>query len=237
MIKALTEISSKTNFNEGQVLLFNKPLKWTSFDLVKKIRNTIKSCKNIKKIKVGHAGTLDPLANGLLIICTGKYTKRIESIQSQQKIYTGEITLGATTPSYDKETKINERFETCHITNALLHEKCKIFEGSIMQKPPIYSALKHKGKRLYEYARNGTKIKINARKVNIDKFEIIEINIPKIKFKVMCGKGTYIRSLVHDYGKSLNSGAHLSSLTREKIGEYNLKDAFSIESFMEAILK
>lgn len=237
MLKPSVDISSETNFLDGTVLLFDKPLTWSSFDLVKKVRNIIKSAKQIRKIKVGHAGTLDPLADGLLIVCTGKFTKKIEEIQGKKKVYTGEITLGETTPSYDKETEVDKTFETSHITNELLHSTCKIFEGNIMQKPPIFSALKREGKRLYQHAREGNIIEIKSREVKIEKFEITNISMPKIQFRVICSKGTYIRSLAYDFGLALNSGAHLSSLKREKIGDFDLKDAFSIESFQTAIHK
>lgn len=237
MLKPSVDISSETNFLDGTVLLFDKPLTWSSFDLVKKVRNIIKSAKQIRKIKVGHAGTLDPLADGLLIVCTGKFTKKIEEIQGKKKVYTGEITLGETTPSYDKETEVDKTFETSHITNELLHSTCKIFEGNIMQKPPIFSALKRQGKRLYQHAREGNIIEIKSREVKIEKFEITNISMPKIQFRVICSKGTYIRSLAYDFGLALNSGAHLSSLRREKIGDFDLKDAFSIESFQTAIHK
>ena len=237
MLKANTNITSETDFLEGQVLLFHKPLGWSSFDLVKKARNIIKSAKNIRKIKVGHAGTLDPLADGLLIVCSGRFTKRIDEIQGQIKIYTGEITLGATTASYDKETEIDEVFETSHITEELIHSTCKKFEGKIMQKPPIYSALKREGKRLYQHAREGKKVKIESREVEVKSFKITSIQMPKITFEVICSKGTYIRSLAYDYGKLINSGAHLSKLKREKIGNFSLEDAISIDSFKENILK
>jgi len=237
ILKANTNITSETDFQEGQVLLFNKPLGWSSFDVVKKARNIIKSAKNIRKIKVGHAGTLDPLADGLLIVCSGRFTKRIDEIQGQIKVYTGEITLGGTTPSYDKETEIDEVFETSHITEELIHSTCKEFEGKIMQKPPIYSALKREGKRLYQHAREGTKVKIESREVEVESFKITSIQMPTITFEVICSKGTYIRSLAYDYGKSINSGAHLSKLKREKIGNFSLEDAISIDSFKENILK
>lgn len=237
ILKANTNITSETDFQEGQVLLFNKPLGWSSFDVVKKARNIIKSAKNIRKIKVGHAGTLDPLADGLLIVCIGRFTKRIDEIQGQIKVYTGEITLGGTTPSYDKETEIDEVFETSHITEELIHSTCKEFEGKIMQKPPIYSALKREGKRLYLHAREGTKVKIESREVEVESFKITSIQMPTITFEVICSKGTYIRSLAYDYGKSINSGAHLSKLRREKIGNFSLEDAISIDSFKENILK
>ena len=237
MLKNLTKISKDTDFLEGATILFHKPIGWTSFDLVKKVRNIIKSNKKIKKIKVGHAGTLDPLADGLLIVCTGRFTKRIEEIQGQKKIYIGEMTLGYTTPSFDRETEVNETFEISHITKALLHETCKTFEGNIMQKPPIFSALKREGKRLYLHAREGTNIEIKAREVNIEKFEITNINIPKIEFRVICSKGTYIRSLANDFGEKLNCGAFLSKLRRTQIGNFKLEDAHSINNFQEKILK
>ena len=236
ILKANSKITSETDFLEGQVLLFNKPLGWSSFDVVKKVRGIIKSVKNIRKIKVGHAGTLDPLADGLLIICTGKFTKRIDEIQGQKKVYTGEITLGATTPSYDKETEVDQTFDVSKITDKIIHKTSKKFEGKIMQKPPIFSALKREGKRLYKHAREGTKIEINAREVEIEKFKITSIEMPKITFKIVCSKGTYIRSLAHDFGKELNNGAHLSSLKREMIGNFSLSDSISIDSFKENIL-
>ena len=231
-----TEVNKNTDFLEGSVLLFNKPLQWSSFDVVKKVRNIIKSGKKIGKIKVGHAGTLDPLADGLLIVCTGKFTKRVEEIQGQKKVYTGEITIGSTTPSYDKETEIDETFETSHITENLIYSSCKKFEGKIMQKPPIFSALKKDGKRLYQYAREGTTVEIKEREVEIEYFKITKIDIPKIEFEVKCSKGTYIRSLAFDFGKEIKSGAHLSSLRREQIGNYKIKNAISIEQFREKIL-
>jgi len=237
ILKTNSKITSETNFLDGQVLLFNKPIRWSSFDVVKKVRGIIKSAKNIQKIKVGHAGTLDPLADGLLIVCTGKFTKRINEIQSQKKLYTGEITLGSTTPSYDKETEVDQTFDISKITDKLIHKVSKKFEGKIMQKPPIFSALKREGKRLYQHAREGTKIEIQAREVEIEFFKITSIEIPKITFEIICSKGTYIRSLAHDFGKELNNGAHLSSLRREMIGNFNLSDAISIDSFKENILK
>lgn len=237
LLKANSNITSETDFLEGQVLLFNKPLGWSSFDVVKKVRGIIKSSKNIRKIKVGHAGTLDPLADGLLIICTGKFTKRIDEIQGQKKVYTGEITLGATTPSYDKETEVDQTFDLSKITDKIIYKTSKKFEGKIMQKPPIFSALKREGKRLYQHAREGTKVEIQSREVEIESFKIISIEIPKITFEIICSKGTYIRSLAHDFGKELNNGAHLSSLRREMIGDFSFSDAISIDSFKENILK
>lgn len=237
MLEATTSVTSKTDFLKGSVLLFNKPIKWSSFDLVKKVRNIIKSARDIEKIKIGHAGTLDPLAEGLLIICTGKLTKKIEEIQVQKKKYSGEIILGSSTPSYDKETEADNIFPVSHITQNMIHQTCQKFEGKIMQQPPIFSALKKNGKRLYEHAREGSSIKISPREIEINYFKITDISMPKIKFEVSCGKGTYIRSLAHDYGKSLQSGAHLSSLKREEIGKYSLSRAFSVKSFQESILK
>ena len=223
------------DFKNGQVLLIDKPLDWTSFQVVNKIRGTIKKQFNLRKIKVGHAGTLDPLATGLLIICTGKFTKRIEEFQSQIKEYTGTFTIGSTTPSYDLETEINEHFTTEHITDKLIRDTTDLFTGEIEQKPPMFSAIKKDGKRLYELARAGETIEIKSRKVTISEFEITKIDLPIIEFKVVCSKGTYIRSLANDFGKALHSGAHLSSLRRTKIGNYSSKDAYSIDMFLNTI--
>jgi tRNA pseudouridine55 synthase len=218
-------------FKTGQILLFDKPLNWTSFQLVNKVRWLIRKNCNIKKIKVGHAGTLDPLATGLLIICTGKFTKRIPELQGQIKEYTGTITLGGTTPSFDLETEIDDNFPTDHITEELLKDTTKKFIGEIEQTPPVFSALKKDGKRLYEYAREGKEVEVKSRKVEIPEFEIDPQNFPHIDFRVVCSKGTYIRSLAHEYGQALNSGAHLSALRRTGIGEYSVENALDIESF------
>ena len=218
---------------EGQVLLIDKPLEWTSFQVVNKIRWHIRKKFNIKKIKVGHAGTLDPLASGLLILCTGKFTKRIETYQGQVKEYTGEITLGATTPSYDMETEVNERFATDHITPELIEETTHKFIGEIDQKPPIFSALKKDGKRLYELAREGKETEIKARKIQILEFEITKIEGDKVQFRVVCSKGTYIRSLAFDFGKALNSGGYLSALRRAKIGDFSVEKALEPLEFIE----
>jgi len=219
-------------YKNGQVLLIDKPLEWTSFQAVNKIRWHIKQRFQIKKIKVGHAGTLDPLATGLLIICTGKQTKEIHVYQGQKKEYTGTFTIGATTPSYDLETKIDHRFPTAHITNELIYETAQQFLGEIDQKPPIFSAIKKEGKRLYELARKGEATEIKSRKVTIDEFEITNINLPNINFRVVCSKGTYIRSLSYDFGKALRSGGHLSALRRTKIGAFSVEKAKSIEDFI-----
>ena len=224
---------TEEDYKNGQVLLIDKPLNWTSFQVVNKLRWEIRQRFNIKKIKVGHAGTLDPLATGLLIICTGKQTKEIHIYQGQIKEYTGTITLGATTPSYDLETEIDQTFTTEHITEDLLKETTKQFIGDIQQKPPIFSAIKKDGKRLYELARKGETTEINARTVTIAEFEITNIDLPKVDFKVVCSKGTYIRSLAFDFGNALNSGAHLSALRRTKIGDFSVDNANSVDDFIK----
>ncbi len=230
-----SKIDKSSNFVSGTLLLIDKPLEWTSFDVVKKIRNLIKKKLQIKKIKVGHSGTLDPFATGLLIVCTGKFTKRIEKIQGQEKTYTGQFTLGATTPSFDRETEASHTFDTAHITKQLLEETAKQFVGEIKQIPPIFSALKKDGKRLYDFARKNEEVEIKERKVMVHSFEITDINFPEVSFKISCGKGTYIRSIANDFGRALNSGAYLSKLCRTKIGEYNLKDALSLNEVEEKI--
>ena len=223
------------DFKNGQVLLINKPLNWTSFQVVNKIRWLIKNKFGIKKIKVGHAGTLDPLATGLLIICTGKMTKKISSFQNQTKKYTGTFLIGSTTPSFDLETKPDNTFPVDHINKDLIINATKSFIGKIKQKPPIYSAIKKNGKRLYESARIGENIEINDRDIEILNFNISRINMPHIDFEVECSKGTYIRALANDFGKKLNSGATLYKLNRTKIGEYSVNKSISIEEFTENI--
>lgn len=225
----------QSNLLEGSILLIDKPLRWTSFDVVKKIRNLLRTHFQVKKIKVGHAGTLDPLASGLLVICTGKFTKRINEFQAQEKEYTGTFTLGSTTPSYDLETEINQTFSTLHITEEKIQKTSQQFIGIIEQFPPAYSALKKDGERLYEKARRGEQIKVDARQVHIHCFEITRIALPEVDFRVVCSKGTYIRSLAHDFGKALNSGAHLSALCRRRIGNFELKQALDIETLKEFI--
>jgi tRNA pseudouridine55 synthase len=226
---------SLEHFKEGQILLFDKPLGWTSFQVVNKVRWLIKKAYGIKKIKVGHAGTLDPLATGLLIICTGKFTKRIEEFMGQEKEYTGTITLGATTPSYDLETEIDATFPLGGITEEQIKATTPQFTGIIQQRPPIFSALKKEGRRLYEFARAGEEVEIPEREVHIREFEITRVAIPEVDFRVACSKGTYIRSLAHDFGKALNNGAHLSALRRTKIGSFEVKNALNIAEF-EALL-
>ena len=222
------------DYIEGHTLLINKPLRWTSFDVVKKIRNTLRTALNIKKIKVGHAGTLDPLADGLLIVCTGKFTKRINEFQAQEKEYTAEFTLGATTPSFDLETEVNETFDYNHITQDMLKTTAESLTGNILQTPPIYSAIKQDGKRLYEHARKGEAVKIKERMVHVSKFEIIKVEMPKVHVRIVCSKGTYIRSLAQTFGKNINSGAHLSQLTRTRIGKFELSQAIDIQEFIDS---
>ena len=224
-----------TNLFEGEVLLVNKPLGWTSFDVVKKIRNLLRNYFKVKKIKVGHAGTLDPLASGLLVVCTGKFTKRINEFQAQEKEYTGTFSLGATTPSYDLETEVDEIFSIAHIKDEDIHAATKKFIGTIEQFPPIFSALKKNGERLYEKARRGELVQVDARQVHINEFEITRKEMPEIDFRVVCSKGTYIRSLAHDFGKELNSGAHLSALCRTRIGNFHLNQAIDIEILKDYI--
>jgi len=226
----------KFDFIEGELLLINKPLEWTSFDVVNFLRSFIKRGYNIKKLKVGHAGTLDPLATGLLLICTGKKTKQIEQYMGMDKVYVGRMQLGATTPSYDKETEIDQTFDISQLNESQLQEKTKLFIGEIDQIPPIYSAVKIDGKRAFTYARKQNEVEIKSRKVTIHQFDLVNIELPYVDFMVHCTKGTYIRSLVNDYGKSLGNGAFLSELCRTKIGEYSLNDAFSLEEIKKLIL-
>ncbi|GGI55917.1 tRNA pseudouridine(55) synthase TruB [Winogradskyella haliclonae] len=223
------------DFKNGQVLLIDKPLQWTSFQAVNKLRWAIRQAYSIKKIKVGHAGTLDPLATGLLVICTGKMTKKINTFQGQEKEYTGTFVLGSTTPSYDLETEINETFPTKHITAELIHKTTEQFTGRIEQFPPIFSAIKKEGKRLYEFARAGETVEIKSREIEITAFEITGIRGLELDFRVVCSKGTYIRSLAHDFGKALNSGAHLSVLRRTRIGDFNVENALTPEAFIESL--
>ncbi len=232
----MTDTRTKEDFLNGQLLLIDKPLGWSSFQAVNKLKWAIRKKFDLKKIKIGHAGTLDPLATGLLLICTGKFTKTINSLQSQIKEYTGTITLGATTPSYDLETSIDQNYPTRHLSTEKIKNATFKFIGEIEQQPPIFSALKKDGKRLYEYARAGEKVTIKKRKITISEFEITSIDMPKVAFRVVCSKGTYIRSLAHDFGKILNSGAHLSELRRTKIGEYNVDIAVEPAIFVENLL-
>lgn len=224
------------DYLEGQILLIDKPLTWSSFQAVNKLKYILKRKYDLpKKFKIGHAGTLDPLATGLLIICTGKFTKRIAEIQGQAKEYTGTFTVGATTPSYDLETDVDATFPTEHITAQLIDETLQQFIGEIDQKPPIFSAIKKDGKRLYEHARAGEEVEIASRKTTVHGFEITRIELPEIDFRVVCSKGTYIRSLAFDFGKALNSGAYLSLLRRTKIGDYTVDDGIAPEDFEKSL--
>jgi tRNA pseudouridine55 synthase len=225
-------LNTAEDFQNGQILLIDKPLGWSSFQAVNKLKYTLINKVGLpKKFKIGHAGTLDPLATGLLLVCTGKFTKRITELQGQAKEYTGTFYIGATTPSYDLETEIDENFSISHIDENLIHETVKQFLGEIDQKPPLYSAIKKEGIRLYEYARAGETVEIATRKTTIHEFEIIRTALPEIDFRVVCSKGTYIRSLAFDFGKALHSGAHLTVLRRTKIGDYNLNNAVDVTLF------
>jgi tRNA pseudouridine55 synthase len=216
------------NFAEGELLLINKPYKWTSFDVVGKLRNSFKPLK----LKVGHAGTLDPLATGLLIICTGKLTKQIDTFQAQEKEYTGTMIVGASTPSFDMETVVDQEYPIDHITDEQVHAATAAFTGDIQQYPPAHSAVKVNGERLYVKARLGEKTELRLRFVTVSEFEITRIALPEIDFRIVCSKGTYIRSLISDFGTALNSGAYLSKLTRTRSGDYRLEDAFEVNELV-----
>jgi tRNA pseudouridine55 synthase len=226
----MQEIAEKNNvFAEGKVLLIDKPLRWTSFDVVRKIRNLIR----IKK--VGHAGTLDPLATGLLIVCTGKFTKKIDEYMAQEKEYTGTITLGATTPTYDLESEPQNFKPFEHISVDQLRQAAQSLTGKILQTPPIHSAIKKDGKRVYELARKGVEVKLEARPVTISEFEMVKVDLPNVEFRVVCSTGTYIRSLANDFGEAMGCGGYLSSLCRTRIGNFLLKDAMSVTQFEEEV--
>jgi tRNA pseudouridine55 synthase len=223
------------NFQEGEVLLIDKPLNWTSFDVVNKIRWNIKRKLGVKNIKVGHAGTLDPLATGLLILCTGKKTKTIETIQAEEKTYTGTILLGKTTPSFDLETAYNQEFPTEHIDNELLEKVRQSFLGVQDQVPPLFSAKQIDGKRAYEHARKGREIELKANQIEIFDFKINSERFPEIDFEVCCSKGTYIRSIAHDFGKKCNSGGTLIALRRTKSGDFDVQNAWNVDELIEEI--
>ncbi len=224
------------DYLNGQVLLIDKPLNWTSFQAVNKLKYALINKVGLpKKFKIGHAGTLDPLATGLLLVCTGKFTKRISELQGQIKEYTGTFYIGATTPSYDLETEIDATYDISHIDDKLIHETVKQFLGEIDQKPPIYSAIKKDGIRLYEHARAGEKVEIAFRKTTIHEFEITHIDLPQIDFRVTCSKGTYIRSLAFDFGKAMHSGSYLTTLRRTKIGDFSVENATDVTLFEEKL--
>ncbi|PIY10005.1 MAG: tRNA pseudouridine(55) synthase TruB [Flexibacter sp. CG_4_10_14_3_um_filter_32_15] len=224
-------------FSQGKVILIDKPLTWTSFDVVNKIRYAIKKYEQKKKVKVGHAGTLDPLATGLLVLCSGKMTKQIEDFQGQEKEYIAQITFGFTTASYDLETDLENAKDVSNLTLEKIETALKDFQGEIDQIPPIFSAIQVEGKRAYQSAREGEEVKLKSRKVTISELEIVESNLSQneasISLRIVCSKGTYIRSLAHDLGQKLETGAHLSGLRRTKIGDFKIEDAQTIEQFLE----
>lgn len=224
-------METTNTFEEGKVILIDKPLRWTSFDVVRKIRNLIR----IKK--VGHAGTLDPLATGLLIICTGKFTKKINEYMAQEKEYTGTFTLGATTASYDLEQEPVNFKPYDHLTEEEIRSATTSFMGEIMQVPPAHSAIQINGKRVYELARQGKEVIIEPRKVMVSEFEIVKVDLPLVYFRIVCGTGTYIRSIAHDFGNALDCGAHLSNLRRTRIGKFDVEDAMSMETFEEEVAR
>ena len=227
---------SAEDYLNGQIILIDKPLHWTSFQAVNKMKYALINKAGLpKKFKIGHAGTLDPLASGLLLVCTGKFTKRITELQGQAKEYTGTFYIGATTPSYDLETEIDKTFDISHIDEALILETVKQFLGEIDQKPPIFSAIKKDGIRLYEHARAGESVEIASRKTTILEFEITRIALPEVDFRVVCSKGTYIRSLAYDFGKAMNSGSHLTVLRRTKIGDYTVNNAMDVTLFEQSL--
>jgi len=229
-------LKTAEDYLNGQIILIDKPLHWTSFQAVNKMKYALINKVGLpKKFKIGHAGTLDPLATGLLLVCTGKFTKRITELQGQAKEYTGTFFIGATTPSYDLETEIDQTFDTSHIDETLIHETVHQFLGEIDQKPPIFSAIKKDGIRLYEHARAGEFVEIASRKTTIHEFEITRISLPEVDFRVVCSKGTYIRSLAYDFGKAIKSGSHLIALRRTKIGNYEVDKAIDITLFEQSL--
>ena len=221
------------DFVAGEVIAINKPYTWTSFQVVSKIRYLLSRKYGIKRFKVGHAGTLDPLASGVLLLCTGKATKRIEELQSHTKEYIAEITLGATTPSFDLEHPIDATYPYEHITREMVEETLKQFIGDIAQRPPLFSACKVDGKRAYDLARGGSDMQLKPKQIRIDEIELLEYDLPRIRIRVVCGKGTYIRSLARDIGEALQSGGHLTDLIRTRIGEYKINECITTEAFQE----
>jgi tRNA pseudouridine55 synthase len=232
----MSELKKSYDFINGEVLLFHKDLGWTSFDLVGRVRNAICKKSGIKKLKVGHAGTLDPLASGLMILCTGKATKQIETYQAGEKEYIATLKLGVTTPSYDMETEENSRNDFSFVTDELFKATLKKFEGETKQVPPVFSAVKVKGKRAFDYARNGESLKLQPRKIVIREIELLSFQLPVVEIRVVCGKGTYIRSLARDIGEELKCGAYLTGLKRTRIGEFELKNAMTVDGFMENLI-
>ncbi len=235
MILNQLEDYKHTDFSSGAVLLVDKPLGWTSFDVVNKLRYALSRKMGVKKLKVGHAGTLDPMATGLLIICTGKLTKTIESYQGMGKTYIGSFELGARTLSYDSESEIEERYPYKHIRESEIEKLRQSFLGEIDQMPPVFSAIKIKGQPAYKLARKGKEVALKSRKVTIEQFDITKLDLPNIEFEIACSKGTYIRSIAHDFGQKLNNGAFLTQLRRTKIGDYDVKDAFSVFDIVDKL--
>ncbi|WP_340113558.1 tRNA pseudouridine(55) synthase TruB [Maribellus mangrovi] len=231
----MPRFKNKYDFSAGEILLFDKGLNWTSFDVVNKVRYELCQKLGIKKLKVGHAGTLDPLATGVIVLCTGRATKKIESIQATEKEYVATLKIGATTPSFDLETEEDSRTDYAHVTKALVNEVLQDFTGEIEQVPPVFSAVKVKGKRAFDYARNGEEVKLRPKKIVIHKVEIEEFELPFIKLRITCGKGTYIRAFARDIGEALQCGAYLTALERTRVGEYKISDAFKVEYFLENI--
>jgi len=229
----MPEFKMTYNFLEGEILLFDKELEWTSFDAVNRVRYVLCRKLGIKKMKVGHAGTLDPLATGLIILCTGKATKKIEELQLGEKEYLATLKIGATTPSFDLETEEDSTSDYSHVTKPMFEEAIQKFIGEIDQTPPIFSAVKIKGRRAFDYARNGEDVKLRAKRIVIKKIEIEKFDLPEVKLRITCGKGTYIRALARDIGEELKCGAYLTALERTRIGNYNIKDAFKVHYFLE----
>ncbi len=229
----MPEYKKSYDFANGEILLFNKDIEWTSFDLVSRVRNTLYKITGIKKLKVGHAGTLDPLATGLLILCTGKATKQIEIYQAKEKEYIATIKLGATTPSYDLETEEDSQNDYSFVSEDLFRTAIKKFVGEIEQVPPVFSAVKVKGKRAFNYARNGEALELKSRKIVIKDIELISFQLPTVEIKVICSKGTYIRALARDIGEELKCGAYLTGLKRTRIGDYKVENAMTVDNFMQ----
>lgn len=223
------------DYISGEILVIDKPYRWTSFDAVKRLRGAVQRRLNAKRFKVGHAGTLDPLATGVLLVCTGRATKRIAELQEGMKEYVAEITFGATTPSYDLEKEIDATYPWEHITSELIAETLPKFQGHLMQVPPVFSAVKVDGKRAYNYARKGKEVEIKAKPLEIKELEVLDWEAPKLTLRVLCSKGTYIRALARDLGEAMNSGAHLTALRRTRVGDYTIDDAMSLDQALELI--
>lgn len=223
------------DYISGEILVIDKPYRWTSFDAVKRLRGAVQRRLNAKCFKVGHAGTLDPLATGVLLVCTGRATKRIAELQEGMKEYVAEITFGATTPSYDLEKEIDATYPWEHITPELIAETLPKFQGHLMQVPPVFSAVKVDGKRAYNYARKGKEVEIKAKPLEIKELEVLNWEAPKLTLRVLCSKGTYIRALARDLGEAMNSGAHLTALRRTRVGDYTIDDAMSLDKALELI--